>query len=113
MYSNIGTKCKSLAKIVGVGGAVLSSLGFFITLIVGLGNGNFESVAGLIVTFLILTPGCIIASFPLYGFGELVEKVSKIADSSQSRPGQQGNSYYADGDSAFIVPVASNDLPEL
>jgi hypothetical protein len=103
MYSNIGTKCKSLAKIVGVGGAVLSSLGFFVTLIVGLANGNFESVAVLIVTFLILTPGCIIASFPLYCVGDTNEKICLLAE-RKGTPSTEAPVYAA---------TASNDLPEL
>jgi len=110
MYDNIGGKIKSLAKVVGVGGAVISGVAFFICIIIAAANEEWDTMAGIIITFLILMPGCIIASYPLYGFGELIEKVSTIAGKAAQpkaaiRPQQTVDDTYA--------PAISDDLPEL
>ena len=119
MYDNIGGKIKGLAKVIGIGGAVLSGLAFIICLIIAGAEDEWDTMAAILITLAVLVPVCIIASYPLYGFGELVEKVSKVADSKQFDPEQQGKVYYKDGRSTITAatipaaPVVSNDLPEL
>ena len=102
MYNNIGSKVKGLAKFIGVGGAVFSALGFFITLIVAAASESFDSLAGLIVTFVLLIPGCIIASYPIFCIGDTNEKISRLVEGQPIQtiaPAQ--------------IAIATNDLPEL
>ncbi|MDR3314542.1 MAG: hypothetical protein LBS96_08850 [Oscillospiraceae bacterium] len=89
MYNNIGGKIKGLAKIIGIGGAMLSGFALFICLIVAAGSSRWGDMMVAIIVLLILIPGCIVGSYPLYGFGELVEKVGRLAEKenpSQSDP---------------------------
>lgn len=66
MYENIGAKIKTIATIVGIGGACLCGVvGLFATFV----SGNaIWLLVGVLVGVLVL-----ISSWPLYGFGELVE----------------------------------------
>lgn len=73
MYSNIGKKIKGLVKVA----FVLVALASVITGIVFICVGDLEDVIGLIIA----VAGTIIAwisSWFLYGFGELIDKVSDI-----------------------------------
>ncbi len=70
MYDNIGGKIKGLVKTI----FVLESIGF---IILGLSMLDASVLLGLIV--LIIGPLIAwVSSFVLYGFGELVEKISQI-----------------------------------
>ena len=119
MYNNIGGKIKGLAVFVGIGGAIIFLILGFIFIGVASNASRMEEATywSYCITFFIMVPVSIIASYPLYGFGELVEKVSKVVDSKQFDPEQQGKVYYKDGRSTFAdpaaAPVVSNDLPEL
>ncbi|MDD4011093.1 MAG: hypothetical protein PHI83_03010 [Sphaerochaetaceae bacterium] len=80
MYNNIGKKIKAVAKAVCI-------LGIIASMIAGLGYGILEGrsmaeialipLAAIIVGSLVSW----VSSFMLYGFGELVDKTSEIADS--------------------------------
>ena len=115
MYDNIGDKIKGLAKVIGIGGAALSGLGFIICLIIAGANDAWGTMAAILITLAVLIPVCIFASYPLYGFGELVEKVGKIADGKCKWQAQQA----ATSPSAYPLngtrtsATVSNDLPEL
>lgn len=83
MYKNIGTKIKALAKIIGIGGAVLCAVAAFILILLG---GAYESktlyifaAVSFVSCFL-----CIISSWPLYGFGELIEKTAAIEKNTRT-----------------------------
>jgi len=80
MYDNIGGKVKGLAKFIGVGGAVLSGLAFFICLIIAGAANEWDTMAGALITLAILIPGCIIASYPLYCAGDTNEKISQLIE---------------------------------
>lgn len=75
MYKNIGGKLKGLAKFVAVVGAVFG----IIVALTGAGSGLV--MAGILI---ILTS--FIGSWPMYGFGELIEKVSFIANRMKNEP---------------------------
>ena len=67
MFDNIGAKIKKLAEIITIGGIIVS---------VGIGTMN-ENFRGIVIALL----GSLvswISSFLLYGFGELIEKVTAI-----------------------------------
>lgn len=75
MYSNIGKKIKSLTKALSIVLMVLSFIAGLVLCVI-----DEELIATGIVT-MILTPLVIWASsFLVYGFGELVDKTSEIAD---------------------------------
>lgn len=81
MFDNIGTKIKSLAKIV-------CWVGIIITVIAGivmLASGNdISSPIGLVL--IVAGPiGSWISSFFVYGFGELIEKTTEIAENTKPK----------------------------
>ncbi len=84
MFNNIGGKIKGLAVTIcalGIIAAVIFGMFFFI--IPALQDGNF---GGILLGLLIIGAGSIaawIGSFFTYGFGELIEKATIIADNSQ------------------------------
>jgi len=102
MYNNIGGKVKGLAKLIGVGGAVLSALAFFICLIIAGVEDEWKEMAGIIITFVLLIPGCIIASYPIFCIGDTNEKITQLA--------QEQTIQTATPTQAVTV---ANDLPEL
>lgn len=73
MYDNIGGKIKGLAKWVCIIGSIIMA----ISGIVCMGQGEDFIPVGILL--LILGPVlCWISSWMLYGFGELIEKISNI-----------------------------------
>ena len=78
LYTNIGGKLRTLAKICGAIGIVCFCIGV------------------LILTLGILGLLCLISSWPLYAFGQLVDDVHKMS-----------------GGSVISGGSASDDLPEL
>ena len=81
MFDNIGSKIKSLAKIV-------CWAGIIITVIVGIvmlaSGGDVSSPIGLVL--MIAGPvGSWIGSFFVYGFGELIEKTAEIAENTKPK----------------------------
>lgn len=91
MYENIGAKLKGLASIVGVvalGGGVLGCM-------VLTANGSLLAWPTLIFGVIGL-----ISSWPLYGFGQLVEDVHAIRMNGEAHPTDNSQ-------------VNSDELPEL
>lgn len=72
MYTNISEKVKMLAQIVGFGGLAIFSLAAIVMLI----NRN----VGGFFYMLIMAAVSFASSWPLYGFGVLIEKVSAMSD---------------------------------
>ena len=71
MFENIGGKIKTLAK-------VFCALGIVVSVISGVLLFSYDFFIGLI-TLVLGSVGAWISSFCLYGFGELIEKVTDIA----------------------------------
>ena len=92
LYTNIGGKLRTLAKICGAIGIVCFCIGVLIELVT-----MFDVFNGmLILTLGILGLLCLISSWPLYAFGQLVHHVHKMS-----------------GGPAITGGSASDDLPEL
>lgn len=71
MYDNIGGKIKELAKIGTIIGIILSVIvGILLITLV-------NSIIGIVLVF-VLPIAFWISSFPLYGFGELIDKVCNM-----------------------------------
>lgn len=75
MYKNIGGELKGLAKFVAVVGAVFG----IIVALTGAGSG-------LVMARILIILTSFIGSWPMYGFGELIEKVSFIANRMKNEP---------------------------
>ena len=76
MFDNIGSKIKSLAKIVCWAGIILTGIIGFVMLVSG---EDVVSPVGLVV--MIVGPlSSWIGSFFVYGFGELIEKTTHISE---------------------------------
>ncbi|HHT17522.1 MAG TPA: hypothetical protein GXZ77_07440 [Papillibacter sp.] len=78
MYKNIGSKLKGLAKFVAIMGVIFGAL-------IALAG---PSGSGAVLTGIIIGLTSFIGSWPLYGFGELIEKVSYIANKMKNEPDQ-------------------------
>lgn len=79
MYSNIGGKIKVLAKIICIIGiivSVISGLGIIIVSSIGY-NPGLSVFGGLLVIVLGVLFSWL-STFFIYGFGELIEKVTEI-----------------------------------
>ena len=80
MYTNIGGKIKGLAIFLFVAGTIAC---------IGFGLYYFETTRnadGVLVFFAVVAGGILswLSSLVMYGFGELVEKVTLLADGAQS-----------------------------
>ena len=79
MFDHIGSKIKSLAKIVCWAGIIISVL---IGIVMLASGGDVSSPIGLVLMF--AGPLCSwIGSFFVYGFGELIEKTTEIAENTR------------------------------
>ena len=80
MFENIGSKIKALAKVICWVGIIISLIAGIVMLASG---GDVGSGVGLVVIIV----GCFgswIGSFFTYGFGELIEKTTEIAENTKS-----------------------------
>lgn len=86
MFTNIGKKIKLTAKIVCWVTMLASFIGGIALLIYSCVEGEDELIiVGLIVPF--VAPFlCWIGSFMMYGFGELIEKATEIAENTKKKP---------------------------
>jgi hypothetical protein len=92
MFDNIGSKIKGLAKVITWLGIILSVIAGIVQISGGssyYGNSNPFVISG-ILTIVLGSLAAWISSFLLYGFGELVENSSRIADQLGHIP-QRGN----------------------
>ena len=87
MFTNIGKKIKILAVIYAVLGFIASTISGMITMFTTMAQAiDYEEPGllflGLIMGLLIIVGGCLVAwitSWPLYGFGELIDKTADTA----------------------------------
>lgn len=85
MFSNIGGKIKGLAKFVCGAGIIASVLGGILIGVIG-GEFIYPSSAAVFTAFFVAILGSIfswLGSFLLYGFGELIDKATIIAQNTQ------------------------------
>lgn len=81
MYENISRKIKIVAKILGLIG-ILGGAYFLCAVIASGGEPMFiGTCAVFVIAFLI--------SFPMYGFGELIEETKKISKSLKDKESQE------------------------
>lgn len=81
MFDNIGSKIKSLAKIVCWAGIIITVIVGIVMLVSG---DDVSSPVGLVL--MIAGPiGSWIGSFFVYGFGELIEKATEIAENTKPK----------------------------
>lgn len=94
MYDNIGSKIKTVAKVVGIAGIVISILTGLLFLLVAFSEEKFSYFAiGILVALL----GSLISwasTITLYGFGQLIENTDVIAKQSKRQTGDL--QYYGD-----------------
>ena len=85
MYDNIGSKIKTVAKVVGFAGIVISILTGLLFLLVAFSEEKFSYFGiGILVAIL----GSIISwasTIALYGFGQIVENTDTIAKHSKTQ----------------------------
>lgn len=86
MFNNIGSKIKALAKVICWLGIIASAVGG-IAYIISMSRLYNQSMMAVIIVFLagliIAAVGALVSwlsTFILYGFGELIEKVSSIEE---------------------------------
>lgn len=72
LYENVGGKLRILAKIVGVIGLVLAVIGLLLMMV----GESAEFDIGLVMV--IAGPVLLLCSWPVYGFGQLVDDVHEI-----------------------------------
>ncbi len=91
MYSNVGRKLRTLAKVCGVIGIVCAAICVLAEVVTMFDTFNgIMAVSGLMLGLL-----CVVSSWPLYAFGQLVDDVHAIRDGGAGK-----------------APV-SDDLPDL
>lgn len=89
MFTNIGGKIKTLAKILAWIGIICCCLTGFIMIVVGIAASDYSSGAFIGCGFLIAIVGSLfswIGAFFSYGFGELVENSAIIAGKNTDGP---------------------------
>ena len=83
MFDNIGGKIKTLAKVIcwiGIVASVISAA------YVGVVTSNLNGALGIVIAILLVMMGTVlswIASFTLYGYGELIELTAKIEQNTR------------------------------
>lgn len=76
MYSNVGNKLRTLARLCGVIGIVCAAICVLAEVITMFDEFNgIVAVSGLVLGLL-----CVVSSWPLYAFGQLVDDVHAIRD---------------------------------
>ncbi len=80
MYANVGGKIKGLAKVMAWVGIIASIILGISTMVMA--GQSYYAMPGILSGLVIMVLGSLgawISSWVLYGFGEVVEKVSEIA----------------------------------
>lgn len=81
MYNNISRKIKAGAKILGL--ISILGLAYFVFAVIATGGEPiFIAICALFAVFLIL-------SFPMYGFGELIEETKKISKALKDKENKE------------------------
>ena len=74
LYSNVGGKLQVIAKICGIVGLVCAAIGLLLMLYSGFDDEMILAGVGCMVTGI----SCIVSSWPLYAFGQLVNDVHSM-----------------------------------
>ncbi|MCI6825275.1 MAG: hypothetical protein PUF84_02355 [Ruminococcus bromii] len=85
MFKNIGSKIKTLSKVVCWLGIIVSILIGLIFIVASVMSGN-GMVYGIIIGLICIVGGSIaswIGSFFTYGFGEIIDKLTEIANNTK------------------------------
>ena len=90
MFTNIGRKIKTLASVICWVGIIISAIGFIVMLILGI-----DDYDGLLIglSFAVLIVGGLgswIGSFILYGYGELIDRMTSIDEKISGKDKQVG-----------------------
>lgn len=86
MFRNIGSKIKTLSKVVCWLGIIISILIGLIFIVASIMSGN-GVVFGIIMGVICIVGGSIaswIGSFFTYGFGEIIDKLTEIANNTKN-----------------------------
>lgn len=81
MYKNIGGKIKKRSQLIAI-------VEIIAVVIIGINLFASNSAAGMIAGLCIMIVGCLaawISSWLLYGFGEIIEKVSLIEENTRNK----------------------------
>ena len=81
MFNNIGSKIKSLAKVICWLGIIIS----VITGIIGIINGTEQFTVSGIITIIFGSLASWLGSFFAYGFGQLIENTDEIRKNTSER----------------------------
>jgi len=100
MYSNIGRKLKGLAKFLAIVGVIIGILMFLL------------APRELLLSAVLIAASSFVGSWPLYGFGELIEKVSFIAARMKGGPGKTAPPGPGSGDGRTERGPAPDRAPE-
>lgn len=79
MFDNIGGKIKGLAKAI----FIIATIIFIIAGLVMLSDGGDTAMITGIVTIIVGPLAAWVSSWLLYGFGELIEKTTEIAENTR------------------------------
>lgn len=82
LYSNVGGKLQLIAKICGVVGLVCAAIGILVMLLTGFDDEAL--LAGIICV--VAGISCIVSSWPLYAFGQLVNDVHDMRSNTKNEP---------------------------
>ena len=89
MYTNVGKKIKTLAKVLAWIGIIASVIGGIVMMTAGVNitdfSGRTSSASGVVPGLIMMVVGAVgswLGSLCLYGFGELVDKVTAIAENN-------------------------------
>lgn len=81
MYSNVGGKLRTLARICGIVGIVCAAICVLAEVVTMFDTFNgIVAVSGLVLGLL-----CLVSSWPLYAFGQLVDDVHAIREGSTGK----------------------------
>jgi hypothetical protein len=83
---NIATMLLKMASLIMIGGMLICGVGFIITAIMAIDNGDLWSTA---ITFLVGVPGSLVTSLLLFGFADLLIKVEAIAKTLEKKEEEQ------------------------
>jgi hypothetical protein len=81
MFNDIGYKIKKLSKVIFWGGEVITLLACWGSVVESVTSGESAGVAVAAVIGALVAAACVlVASWLLYGFGQLIDMVTLIAD---------------------------------
>ena len=95
MFSNIGGKIKTLAKVIcwiGIAASLITGIAAITSGTTVMVNGSFNRISGTAAGVTIIIVGCLaswIGSFFAYGFGQLIEDTAAIRRNTEHKDWSQ------------------------